>query len=345
VEDFQTAVVIPPRSPLPFTGVSGRKRSLFYTQLARMLDAGIAPVRSLQTLGQQGISMRLSRAALDVAAHIQDGGTLAGGLARHPNYFPANEIRMIEASERTGKMAETMLRIARSLELLTRFSRKLTTGMIYPAFLLLATYIFVPLLMAILFDVGGGPAKLLLAKGERLAVGFGVCLAVLTVWRSLTSLSPVRIVLYRLLLWVPVFGTLSRRLAMARFADALECLYAAGVPTPEALARSAAACGNAALAARLLTAVPLVQQGSRITDALQASGAVPLMLLNMVEVGEESGKLDESLHKVAEYQREDAEVTIDRLSKMLPYLVVLVVIGYLAFLVLHAWGGMLKLYQ
>jgi type IV pilus assembly protein PilC len=338
-------VELRPPSPLPFTRVSARKRSIFYNQFARMLDAGLAPVRCLQTLGTQQISRRLSRAALDMAAHIQDGGALASALARHPNLFPANEVRIIEATERTGKVAEALLRLARSLDVVTRFWRKLATRFIYPVFLVIAADVFVPLLLAALFDLFGGPWKVLEVKATKYATLVGLYLVLLTAWRSLSAVSVIRAVLHGVLLGVPVFGKLARRLAMARFAEAFECLYAAGVPTPEAMARSATACGNAAIARRILRTVPMVQGGSPITEALTASGATSPLLLSMVAVGEESGKLEDSLRKVAEYEREDAEVAIERLAKILPYLVMLLVIFFLAYLVMQAWTGLLRIYQ
>jgi type IV pilus assembly protein PilC len=333
------------RSPLPFRRVSGRKRSLFYTQFARMLDAGLAPVRCLETLGGQRMSWRLSRAALDMSAHIQGGGSLASALARHPTIFPPNEIRMIEAAERTGGVAETMLRLSDSLDAMTRFWRKLVTGFIYPAILLLGAYVLVPLVLAILFDLFGGPWALLWTKAQELAVLFGIYLAALTAWRSLMLIGPFRLTVHRLLLLLPVFGKLARRLATARFADTLECMYAAGVPTPEAMARSAVACGNAVVGRSILRAVPSVEAGGSLTQALRTSRAIPPLLLNMVAVGEEAGKLEESLHKVAEYERDDAEATIERLAKIIPHILALLVILWLATLVFQAWSEMIDAYH
>ncbi|MBL7224180.1 MAG: type II secretion system F family protein, partial [Candidatus Brocadiae bacterium] len=198
-------------------------------------------------------------------------------------------------------------------------------------------------LLAALFDLGGGPARMLMRKMAEVGLLWVACLGVMTIWRSFAALSAMRSVLHAVLLWVPVFGKLSRRLATARFADTLECLYAAGVPTPEALSRSAAACGNAAIGRRILDSVWLVREGGTITSALQASRALPSLLLNMVATGEEAGKLEESLHKVAEYEREDAGVVIERLAKVLPTIIVLAVIGLLAYMVLSAWGVVLRI--
>ena len=330
-------------SPLPFTRVSGRKRSLFYIQFARQLEAGVAPVRCLQTLGgHRGFSGRLARAALDMAAHIQGGGSLASAFARHPSYFPATEVRMLEAAERSGKIAETMLRIAAFLDVLTRFWRKFVTGLFYPCFLVLAAACGVPLLMAILFDAFGGPVRLLTLQAISLAVLFGLVLAALTVWRSFASLSGPRVLIHSLLLAIPWFGGMVRRLAVSRFTDMLECLYSAGVPTVEAVTRGAEACGNAAIARRLVRAAPRIQEGSTITGALAASGVLPAICLNMIEVGEDSGKLQETLAKVAADQRHDAEVTIERMAKILPFAIYLLIVLAMAILIVSIAMGVIR---
>lgn len=344
MNEFGTVVDISRPSPLPFTGLSRRTRSLFYIQLGRMLDVGLAPVRSLQTIGGQRGSGRLSRAALDMAAHVQDGGSMASALARHPNLFPANEVRLLEAAERTGKVAEAMLRISRFLDTMRRLWRKLITGLLYPVFIGLMLYALIPLLFAALFpDKFGDPVDVLIRKLVEIGMAFGAGLVVLTAWRSFSSLSPVRVLLHGLLLHLPVFGGLSRRLSVARFADTFEGMYVAGVPTPEAMARSALACGNAAIGRRILGTVRLVREGASITEALGASRAMPPMLLNMIATGEESGKLEEALHKVAEYEREDAGVTIERMAKVIPMIMLFSIIALQAYLVLQAWGGVMRL--
>ena len=338
-KDYQ-GTPIPPRSPLPFTGVSKRKRSVFYTQLARMLNAGISPVRALTTLAGQGGSWRLSRAARDMTAHIQSGGNLASAFAGHPNLFPTNEVRMIGASELAGKAGETMLRISKFLDMLANVQRQLATKMLYPALCLLLVLVGIPNAMAF-FGV-------IPPVWHYYAVGLpGLVLAVLvlmTVWRSLTAMSALRLVVHSVVNAVPVLGKIVRRIAWARFASTLECLYAAGVVTPNALALAATSCGNAAVEQRLLRAVPLVREGGSITDALISTRALPRLATDMIQVGEDAGKLEEALHKFAEYQEQDATVAIQRLSTVL-FLVVL--LGYISimlfmiFTIAASYGKML----
>ena len=332
---------IPPRSPLPFTGVSKRKRSVFYTQLARMLNAGIAPVRALGTLGGQRGSWRLSRAARDMAAHIQSGGNLASAFAGHPNLFPTNEVRMIGASEFAGKTGDTMLRIARFLDMLAGVQRQLITKMIYPVLCLLIVVVAIPNALAFFGVIS--PVWHYYAMGIPALVFAALVLT--TVWRSLTAMSGLRLVVHAVINAVPVLGKIVRRIAWARFASTLECLYAAGVSTPDALALAATSCGNAAVEQRLLGAVPLVREGGSICDALASTRALPRVAIDMIQVGEGAGKLEESLHKFAEYQEQDATVAIQRLSIVL-FLVVLLgyilIMLFLIFTVAASYGKILN---
>jgi len=330
------SIAIPRRSPLPFTGVSKRKRAIFYTQLARMLHAGIGPVRCLTTLAEQGGSRRLARAARDMVAHIQSGGTLAEALAQHPNIFPPNEVRMVEASEHAGAAPETMLRMARFLDTMAAFWRKVATGLMYPCVCLAVALGALPLLLAY-FGHFGGVANVLRIQATVVAVGVGSVLLLVIGWRSLGARSRPRVFLHRLLLSLPVYGKLARKLALARFADTFECLYSAGVQATEAMARAAMACGNESIGQQILQVVPLVQEGVPLSAALAQSRAIPVTGLNMFEVGVKVGKLDESLRKFAEYQQTDAEVAIERLARILPTIAIFAMIAVLAYTVLRAW--------
>lgn len=326
------------RSVLPFTGVSKRKRAAFYTQLARFLAAGIGPVRALSTLAGQAGSWRLSRAARDMAGAVQGGATLAEAFARHPNLFPETEVRMLEAGEQTGDQDAVMLRLAQLLDHVANSARQVATGLIYPVGCLVLAFLVLPLFLAY-FGFFGGVGAVLRVQGLALAALAAGALVAVVGWRSLSAQSSLRVVLHGALLRLPLLGRLFRRLAMARFAQSFQCLYAAGVRVPEAMARAALACGNAALGRRILRAVPLVRDGMGVSAALAEVRGVPPMGLNFIASGEEAGKLEESLGTFAQYEQEDADVAVARLVRMLPTAAVFLVIAILAYVVVQAWGA------
>ncbi|NQT87595.1 type II secretion system F family protein [bacterium] len=307
-------------SPLPFTRTSRRKRAVFYTQLAHMLDVGISPTRALRTLAEQRGSWRLSRAAAKMVAAIQEGTSLAGAMAEQPNAFPEDEVRMVEAAQHGGAVPDTLLRLAKAHERVRRFWRKFITKLIYPSIIVLAAWFVLPLFVAAFL---GGFDELLISKLIDLVTLVGGSMAVVTWWRFIGNISVFKRLVHGFILWVPLFGTLARRLATARFAEMFECLYSAGVRVPEAMSRAALTCGNAVLARRLLSVVPMVVEGSSLTEALAQSRAIPSMGMNFIEIGETSGKLDETLLKFAEYQRVDAETLLMRLATLLPLVIYL----------------------
>ncbi|MBM4041133.1 MAG: hypothetical protein FJ290_21745 [Planctomycetes bacterium] len=332
---------IPPRSPLPFTGVGMRKRAAFYSQLARMMQAGIGVGRCLNTLAGQRGSRRLARAAADMARHVEAGNRLAEAFGRHPNIFLPNEVRVIEGASRAGREPDAMLAIARLLDRLAAARNKVLVGLIYPVLWMWAAFLGIPLLIAWLSPLAGPDAvwRELWWQARFFALVAAVLFAVVVAFRSIPRFSGLRTGLHGAALFVPLFGKTYRRLALARFADAFHGLYVAGVMAPEALERAAAACGNDFIAARILGTVPMVTEGTSVSAALAQSGVIPTLGVNIVQTGEMSGKLDESLVKFAEYQHEDLEIGIERLAKILPMAAVFLMIIILAYRVLAQWGA------
>jgi len=333
---------LPSPSPFPFMGVSKRKRAVFYTQLARMLRAGIGPVRSLTTLAGQGGSWRLSRAAGDMAAQAQAGASLAEAFARHPNVFPPNEVRMIEASTHAGAAPETMLRIAGILERFAKAWSRVILGLLYPCICLLVAFVGLPLIVAYFTGAFGGVGHLLRGYIGGAVVVFAGGFLLVTGLRTLSSRSGIRVGLDRVLLAIPIYGKLARRLALNRFADTFQCLYAAGLMVPEAMAHAALACGNGFIGTRIANVAPQVQDGIPLAVALAQTRVVPRVGLNLIEVGESSGELDATLLKFAEYQQDDLDIGLARMAKVLPMLALFLMIGILAYAVLAAWGAYVR---
>lgn len=339
MEPQLSTMTLPQRSPLPFTGVSMRKRAAFYTQLARMLQAGIGVGRCLATLAGQGGSWRLSRAASAMAAQVQAGNRLSEAFAQHPNIFPSNEVRVMEGAEHAGKEPDAMLAIARLLDRLALARSKVMAGLIYPAFCLGVAFIGLPLVITYLLSGTDAALRVLLGQLEVAGIVAAIWLAVVVLFRSIPQGSGLRVGVHALVLGVPLFGKTFRRLALTRFADTFQGLYAAGVMVPEAMARAASACGNDFIGERILRKTPMVTQGTPVSVALSQSGVIPQIAVNLIEVGEMSGKLDATFEKFAEYQREDLEIGIERLARILPTIALFLMIAILAYMVLRAWGA------
>ena len=323
-------------SILPFTGLRRKTRRFFYMELGQMLDAGIPTLRSLKTLSEKHYSKRLSRALADCTQHIQDGGTLASGLKQHPLLFPSLEVRLIEVAEYAGSLPAALTRIAEFLERVMAFWRQLFNGLIYPAFLLIVAFIVIPLFQAFFL---GRFDEVLWITLWRLARFAGWVLILVIGWKALKHLDGMRYIIHSLVLQIPIFGRLARRVAHARFANIFECLYSIGVPVPEALTRAALACGNERVAQRILKAIPIVKDGGSIREGLFASMEFNPIALSIVEVGEMSGKLDASLRKYAEHENQEAAYTLDSMAKIVPTMIYLMVMLYLAIMILQGFSA------
>ncbi|HUT34054.1 MAG TPA: type II secretion system F family protein [Planctomycetota bacterium] len=316
-----------------------RKRAAFYSQLARMLQAGIGVGRCLATLAGQGGSYRLARAAQAMARHVAAGNPLAEAFAHHPNIFLANEVRVIEGASRAGREPDAMLAIARLLDRLATARTRVVAGMIYPVACLGVAFIVLPLVLAYFTGMFGGVGHVLRVQFCVLGIAAGVWLGLLVAFRSIPEGSRTRVGVHAFALGLPLFGKILRRLAMARFADTFHSLYVAGVMMPEALARAATACGNAYIGSRILGVVPEVTRGGSVAAALAQSGVIPVMGVNLIETGEVAGKLEDQLQRFAEYQSEDLEVGIERMTKILPTAALFLMIIILAYAVLAAYGA------
>jgi len=331
-------VELRPRSPLPFTGVSRRNRAAFYLQLARMLSAGLGPPRALRLLAGQGPSLRLRRAARAMADHTAAGGGLPEAFAAHPNLFPPNEVRMIEASARAGRLPDVLQRVAASLERVASTRSKIASGMIYPGFCLFIGLVALPLVVAYLTASRETFLRLAAAYAGWFVAAVCGLTALFVLYRLLADRTGLCSALHFLALRLPLFGKLNRRAALGRFADALQCLYASGVMLPEALERAALACGNAYIGSRLARVVGMLRDGVPLSQVLRHSGVVPAIGLDLVETGEQAGELATTLEKFRDYQWEELDIGLDRLSRILPLLAMLVMIVVLGAAVLKAWG-------
>lgn len=338
METSGTAVELRPRSPLPLTGVPRRRRAAFYLQLARMLSAGLRPPRAFRLLGGQGTSLRLRRAARQMAAHTASGGSLPEAFAAYPNLFPPNEVRMVEASARAGRLPEVLQRVAATLERVAATQSKIVTGMIYPVFCLFVGLVGLPLVVAYIAAPRATFLRLVLAYGGGFGAAVAGLLGLFILYRLLADRTGLRVALHFLALRLPLFGKLNRRAALGRFADAFQCLYSSGVLLPEALERAALACGNAYIGSRLAAVVPMVREGVPLSAALRQSRVVPEIGLNLVETGELAGELEATVKKFSDYEQGEFEVGLTRLAKILPLLAMFIMIAILACAVLAAWS-------
>ncbi|MHC4788440.1 MAG: type II secretion system F family protein, partial [Planctomycetota bacterium] len=216
--------------------------------------------------------------------------------------FPPFFLHLIDAGEQSGSLDRTLDELGRFYEFQRRLKLTFISQAVMPALQYVAAVAIVALATHIISILGEAPS----GGGRVLLFGYGIpVVLVLAYYALLRPIGATRVV-HELLLAVPVLGGVFRSLALARFSLVMYLMWEAGVPVREALQRSLEGTGNAAFAARAPRAVKAVEEGT-VTEALKDTGLFPVEYLNIVAIGEESGKLSERLQWLASHHAEQAE--------------------------------------
>ena len=316
-----------------------RTRILFYRQFSTMLDSGLPLLRVLDEFERGTHPAAVRRIATVLRDGIAAGQSLTEAMHALPASFSPLETSGIRAGEKSGKLPEVLATLASHFEAMQRLRTRLVSGMLYPL-VLIHIAILLPGLPALFTKGLGGYLAAVLPGVLLLYGGAGVVL----VLRLLPRTSPTLAMWWsRVKIFLPVFGRLSRAYALLRFLRSFLCLYEAGVQVAVAMRLAAAAMDNPAMARAVEAGLPAVEAGEPLSVALAANPYVPRIVLDMLRTGEESGKLDEMLVRVATYLQQDADTTVDRISVLLPLLVYLLVAGYIAFVVISFYAGYFRM--
>ncbi len=327
------------------TGIRTRDIVIFTRQLATMIDSGLPLAQSLHVLAQQSESRALRKVIEQVLHDVESGHTLADALRQHPRVFTDLFVNMVAAGE-TGGVLDTILnRLATFLEKADALKRKIKGASIYPAVILAVAagavavlLIFVIPTFQEMFEGAGVPlpaptrAVIFLSKTLQawwhLVLGAMTAAAVLA--RRYHRTEGGRLTIDRLLLRVPILGTLQRKAAIARFTRTLGTLVSSGVPILDGLEITARTAGNRVLRDAIMQSRASIAGGDTISDPLRKSGVFPPMVVQMINVGEQTGGLDEMLAKIADFYDEEVNVAVAALlSSLEPIMIVFlgVVVG------------------
>lgn len=327
------------------SGVKTREVVIFTRQFATMITSGLPLVQSLSILAEQTENVRFKTVITAVLNDIQAGQTLADAMRRHPAIFTDLYVNMIAAGEAGGILDTILLRLATFLEKNDALVRKIKGAMTYPAVMLLvvigATTILlwkvVPVFAGIFIDAGVAlptPTRVVLSISAFLQSYIFYCfLAVIGAVLAIRQYYKTRagqLVLDRLLLNLPVLGTLLRKSAVSRFTRTLGTLVSSGVSILDGLEITARTAGNRVVHDAVMEARASIAGGATISDPLKASGVFPPMVVQMINVGEQTGGLDEMLSKIADFYDDEVDAAVTALTSILePIMIVVmgVVIG------------------
>ena len=359
----KTASIVPGKKKARSLGsVSTKQLTQFTRQLSTLMDAGLPILRSLRILEQQQKPGTLRLALRGVAEEVEGGATLSEAMARYPKVFDRLFTNMIAAGEMGGVLDVILQRLADFMEKAQKLKRKVIGAMIYPvvvvsfAMLIVAgiMYFVVPKFKTIFVDFNAtlpGPTKLLLTMSDfMVGVKRGPKdeeLPMLVPGWLFLILSPVIFfVVYKLIhqfkggrfaldvvkLKIPVLGTILTKTAVARFTRTLGTLISAGVPILEAINITKDTSGNEVYSRALERVHDAIREGESFAAPLKATKVVDGLVVNMIDVGEETGDLDKMLIKIADNYDDEVEVLVSSLVSMLEPLLVIflgVVVGFI----------------
>ncbi len=318
--------------------VRRRQVAVLVRQLAVMIGAGLPLAESLAVLHGQEDNSRLRSAVASIARAVRAGSSLASAMGRHPKVFDRLAVAMTGIGESSGRLDDSLFRLATELEKSAETAAKVRGAFAYP---LVVCGIGVAVVAVILWRVvpvftelyAGLDAELPLATRVVVSASesFGwwasaasvmAVASVAAVWRVRRSEAGGAAV-DRLVLRVPLFGRLSHRAALARFCRTLSALTGAGVPILEGLQIARQTVGNLHLERAVGNVRERVATGSSLSRPLQATGLFPPMVHQMVAVGERTGELESALEKVAEfYEQEVTRIHATILPLLEPLLIV-----------------------
>jgi type IV pilus assembly protein PilC len=327
------------------TGIGTRDIVIFTRQFATMINSGLPLVQSLDILAEQTENQALRKVIQDVLYDVESGHTLADAMGKHPKVFTELFVNMVAAGEAGGILDTILLRLATFLEKNDALIRKIKGAMIYPAVIFSVAGMAVVILLIFviptfqnMFESAGValplPTRIVIGMSAFLqaywwAVAGGI-VALVFIFRQAYQTDGGRLAIDRVLLGLPIFGDLQRKSAVARFTRTLGTLVSSGVSILEGLEITAKTAGNRVIHDAIMNSRTSIAGGETIAGPLKESGVFPPMVVQMINVGEQTGGLDEMLTKIADFYDEEVDAAVEALlSAMEPIMIVVlgVVVG------------------
>jgi type IV pilus assembly protein PilC len=321
-------------------GTSLKDLAVLSRQFASMMGSGLTLLRALAILEEQTQKSGLRTATGKVRTDVQSGINLSSAMSKHPDQFPVLMVNMIRAGEAGGFLDDALDRVAKMYEADANLRAKIKSAMTYPvvvlAFsLMLGTGVIifiVPVFEKMFAQLGGQlplPTQIMVNLSHNMYWAGPLLLVVVLggryLFRRTYRSSPAfRLTVDRVKLRVPVFGPLFTKLAISRWARTMGTLLHVGVPILQALDVVGGTSGNAVITEAMEDVKKEVRTGSQMSGPLGRHPLFPPMVVQMMEVGEETGQITEMLDKLADFYDHEVETTTESLtSAMEPLLVVL----------------------
>lgn len=341
-----------------FGRVSAKQLTTFTRQLSTLQDAGLPILRSLRILEGQAKPGPLKNSLMNVIDEVESGSTLSEAMAKQPKCFDNLYVNMVRAGEAGGALEVILQRLAEFKERAQSLKRKVQGAMIYPcAVILVATcivgfimYWIIPKFKAIFegFNMTLPVMTVMLIKISDWVVNYFYLIPAIpfVIWLMIKIIKKNKTgeyIMDRIYLKIPLLGKILEKSIVARTARTLGTLISSGVPILEALIIARDTAGNAVFVRAFNHIYNAIREGESMAVPLKEARIVDDMVVNMVDVGEETGALDNMLYKIADVYDEEVEVLVDGLISMLEPLMVVVLGLIVGFIVIALFMPLIQL--
>jgi type IV pilus assembly protein PilC len=341
-------------------GVSGKKLCTFTRQFSTLQDAGLPVLRSLKILENQMRPGVLKNALIDVVDDVESGNTLSEAMGKHPKCFDRLYVNMVKAGEAGGALEVILQRLADFKEKSQSLKRKIIGAMVYPCVVIMVavgilTFIMVSIIPKFkkIFDEFGMQlpqmTQILIDTSMWFADYWWVLpLFPLGFWLLMKLIRLTRTGRYAtdwIKLHIPVMGKILEKTIVARTMRTLGTLVASGVPILEALSITKETSNNTVFERCYQRVYESIREGETIADPMRESRLVDDMVVNMIEVGEETGDLDTMLYKIADFYDEEVDTAVKSLISLLEPIMIVVLGGIIGFIVIALFLPLIKLLE
>lgn len=315
--------------------VKNKDLALFTRQFSVMLDAGLPLVQCLEILAQQQDNKFFQKVIFQTRADVEAGMTLADAMAKHPRVFEPLYTNMVAAGETGGILDVILQRLSTYLEKMVKLKSDVKSAMIYPIAVIVISIIVISVIMIVVIPAFKNIFEGLLGPGERLPwltelvvsisqfmasywwlIGLVVSIIVFAL-KAWYKTDKGQHIIDGLILKLPVLGPIMRKIAVARFSRTLSTLLSSGVPILESLDITAKTAGNIVVSEAIHKVRAGIEQGQTFVEPLKASGVFPIMVSQMIGVGEQTGALDAMLSKIADFYEQEVDAAIANLLSLM----------------------------
>jgi type IV pilus assembly protein PilC len=327
--------------------------AIFFRQFSVMIDAGLPLVQCLEILGNNQENPAFQKCLTGIRQTVEGGATLSNAMKQYPKIFDDLTTNMIEAGETGGILDTILIRISTYVEKAVKLRAAVKSALIYPVSVISIAVLIVGALLKFVVPIfanlfaGLGvelplPTRIVMGLSAFVSnfwwvVGLFFVILIIAI-KQVRKQPQGRLMWDKMMLHLPVFGMVLRKIAVARFTRTLGTLITSGVPILEGLSITARTSGNAVLEQALMKVRKAIEEGRTIVDPLKESGVFPNMVTQMIGVGEATGAMDAMLQKIADFYEDEVDAaTKDMLTLLEPVMI--------AFLGVAVGGIVISLYM